>query len=119
PYYRELGLDPAMSAPPDDRAPFNDELCRLVEEFQPQVVSFHFGLPSKALLARVRKAGARIISSATTVAEACWLEAEGCDAVIAQGAEAGGHRGIFLSDDVLRDAAGQPGTFALIPQVVD
>jgi len=119
PYYRELGLDPAMSAPPDDRAPFNDELCRLVEEFRPQVVSFHFGLPSKALLARVRKAGARIISSATTVAEARWLEAEGCDAIIAQGAEAGGHRGIFLSDDVLRDAAGQPGTIALVPQVVD
>lgn len=119
PYYREFGLDPALQDVPDDRAPFNDELCRLVEAFKPPVVSFHFGLPEKSLLARVRATGARIISSATTVAEARWLEAQGCDAIIAQGAEAGGHRGIFLSDDVLRDAGSQAGTFALVPQVAD
>jgi nitronate monooxygenase len=118
-YYREFGLDPNRSNAPDDRAPFNDALCRLVEEFRPVVVSFHFGLPAKSLLDRVRAAGARVISSATTVAEARWLEDQGCDAIIAQGAEAGGHRGIFLSDDVLGDAARQPGTFALVPQVVD
>lgn len=119
PYYRELGLDPDKPNAPDDRAPFNDALCRLVEEFRPAVVSFHFGLPGQPLLDRVRATGARIISSATTVAEARRLEDQGCDAIIAQGAEAGGHRGIFLSDDVLRDAASQPGTFALVPQVVD
>jgi nitronate monooxygenase len=119
PYYREFGIDPAGPIPTSNRAPFNDALCQLVEESKPEVVSFHFGLPAAPLLARVRKTGAKIISSATTVAEARWLEAEGCDAIIAQGNEAGGHRGIFLSDDVLRDAAGQPGTFALVPQVVD
>lgn len=119
PYYSEFGIDPAGPIPASSRAPFNDALCRMVEEFRPEVVSFHFGLPEATLLERVRKAGAKIISSATTVAEARWLEARGCDAIIAQGNEAGGHRGIFLSDDVLRDAAGQPGTFALVPQVVD
>lgn len=119
PYYRELGLDPDKVEAPDDRAPFNDELCRLVEEFKPPVVSFHFGLPAPDLLARVRATGAKIISSATTAAEARWLEQQGCAAIIAQGAEAGGHRGIFLSDDVLRDAGNQPGTFALVPQVAD
>jgi nitronate monooxygenase len=119
PYFRELALDPDLVEAPDDRAPFNDELCRLVEEFKPSVVSFHFGLPAPDLLARVRATGAKIISSATTAAEARWLEQQGCDAIIAQGAEAGGHRGIFLSDDVLRDAGNQPGTFALVPQVVD
>lgn len=119
PYYRELGLDPAIQDAPDDRAPFNDALCRLVEEFRPPIVSFHFGLPARELLARVRATGAKVISSATTAAEARWLEAQGCDAIIAQGAEAGGHRGIFLSEDVLRDASAQAGTFALVPQVVD
>jgi nitronate monooxygenase len=60
-----------------------------------------------------------VIASATTVKEARWLEAEGCDAVIAMGFEAGGHRGIFLSDDPAGDMARQVGTFALVPQVVD
>src|SRR5437870_9701829 len=77
--------------------------------------SFHFGLPPKQLLDRVRATGTRIISSATTVEEAQWLEAEGCDAVIAQGLEAGGHRGMFLATD----PSSQIGTFALVPQVVD
>jgi nitronate monooxygenase len=76
-------------------------------------VSFHFGLPSPALLARVRAWGAKVISSATTVAEASWLEAQGVDAVIAQGLEAGGHRGMFLSSDL--DT--QMGTFALVSQI--
>ena len=97
------------------RAPFNDQTCALVEEFRPRVVSFHFGLPERRLFERVKKAGAVVIASATTVAEARWLEERGVDAVIAQGAEAGGHRGIFLSDDV----SSQPGTFALVPQIVD
>ena len=112
-YRSELGVD--RPTVPGGRAPFNEEMCALVEEFRPRVVSFHFGLPEKALLDRVKRAGSRVIASATTVEEARWLEAHGVDAVIAQGAEAGGHRGMFLSEDI----ASQPGTFALAPQVVD
>ncbi len=119
PYYREFGLDPAIPTPISNRAPFDEAMCRLVEEFRPEIVSFHFGLPAVALVSRVRATGAKIISSATTVDEALWLEAAGCDAIIAQGHEAGGHRGIFLSNDVLRDVGSQAGTFALVPQVVD
>src|SRR5215831_17424852 len=96
-------------------APFDDRMCDLVLEFQPEVVSFHFGLPDKNLLARVRRTGAKIISSATSVDEARWLEDQGCDAIVAQGYEAGGHRGMFLTSDV----STQIGTMALVPQVVD
>ena len=115
PAYDALGVAPPSEAGGPGRAPFDDALCRIVEAHKPPVVSFHFGLPEEALLRRVRATGAKIISSATTVAEAQWLEARGVDAIIAQGAEAGGHRGIFLSDDI----AAQPGTFTLVPQVVD
>lgn len=115
PYFIELGLDLDAPLPSSNRTPFDDELCALVEEFRPEIVSFHFGLPEPTLLDRVRKTGARIMSSATTVAEARWLEDHGCDAIIAQGSEAGGHRGMFLSEDI----ATQIGTFALVPQVVD
>src|SRR5204862_6161723 len=97
------------------RLPFGDEAADAVAELKPAVVSFHFGLPSEALLARVRNCGAKILSSATTVGEARWLEAHGVDAIIAQGIEAGGHRGSFLSEDLTL----QPGTFALVPQIVD
>ena len=119
PHYVGLGLDPTGPYPGAGRAPFNDDYCAILEAFKPTVVSFHFGLPDAALLQRVKAWGATILSSATTVAEARWLEAHGCDAIIAQGAEAGGHRGIFLTDDVMADAARQPGTMALVPQVVD
>ncbi|GAA4110754.1 NAD(P)H-dependent flavin oxidoreductase [Aminobacter aganoensis] len=115
PFYLELGLDPAAPAPRSARAPFDEQFCGIVEEFRPEVVSFHFGLPDSALLDRVKATGAKVLSSATTADEAVWLEQHGCDAIIAQGAEAGGHRGIFLTDDL----ANQPGTFALVPQVVD
>jgi nitronate monooxygenase len=115
PYYRELGLDPNAPIPETNRVPFDDAFCAVVEEVRPEVVSFHFGLPAPALLARVRATSARIISSATTVAEARWLEERGVDAVIAMGLEAGGHRGNFLSDDI----GLQMGTFALVPQIVD
>jgi len=115
PYYRELGLDPEAPIPETNRVPFDDAFCAVVEEVRPEVVSFHFGLPAPALLQRVRATGARIISSATTVAEARWLEERGVDAIIAMGLEAGGHRGNFLSDDM----GGQVGTFALVPQIVD
>jgi nitronate monooxygenase len=115
PYYVELGLDPAAVPAAGGRTPFDENFCTLVEEFRPQVVSFHFGLPENNLLDRVKASGAKIIASATTVAEARWLEARGCDAVIAMGLEAGGHRGTFLSEDISR----QVGLFALLPQVVD
>ena len=90
-------------------------MCQVVEELRPAVVSFHFGLPDDALLERVRRAGAMVLSSATTVEEARWLDARGVDAIIAQGVEAGGHRGMFLTDDI----GAQPGLYALLPQVVD
>jgi nitronate monooxygenase len=115
PYYGEFGLDPAAPVNVANRAPFDGAVCEVVEELKPEIVSFHFGLPEKGLLARVRAAGCKVISSATTVREAIWLEENGVDAIIAQGAEAGGHRGMFLTDDI----AEQPGTFALVPQVVD
>jgi nitronate monooxygenase len=86
----------------------------VVEPFAPPVVSFHFGLPAPDLLARVKGWGSLVMSSATTVDEARWLQDHGADAVIAQGLEAGGHRGLFLSDDL----STQLGTFALLPQVV-
>jgi nitronate monooxygenase len=115
PYYTELGLDSDAKARAVNRAPFDAAMCELVEETKPEVVSFHFGLPEAALLARVKAAGCLVISSATTVAEARWLADKGCDAIIAQGVEAGGHRGMFLSDDI----STQVGTMALVPQVVD
>ncbi len=114
-YYTELGLDASASAPAVNRAPFDEAMCEIVEEHKPEVVSFHFGLPEQALLSRVKACGCLVLSSATTVEEARWLEDHGCDAIIAQGYEAGGHRGMFLTDDI----ATQPGAFALVPQVVD
>jgi nitronate monooxygenase len=114
-YYRELGLDPAAPTPTAGRAPFDEAACEIVEEFRPEVVSFHFGLPESRLLDRVRATGTKVLGSATTVAEARRLADEGCDAVIAQGFEAGGHRGMFLTEDT----STQVGTFALVPQVVD
>ena len=115
PYYRELGVDPTSITSGPGRLPFNDEAATLVEEFRPAVVSFHFGLPQPDLLERVRRSGAKILSSATTLDEALLLQERGVDAVIAQGLEAGGHRGHFLDFDLSR----QLGTFALLPQLID
>ena len=114
PYYREYGIDPAAIPAGPGRAPFSAEMAEVLAEFKPKVVSFHFGLPSAELLQKVRATGAKILSSATTVEEARWLESRGVDAIIAQGEEAGGHRGLFMSDDLTT----QLGTFALVPQVV-
>ncbi len=94
PYFAAEAVSPG--APPPLRRPFDDALCAVVEEVRPTVASFHFGLPDAALLARVRAAGVRVLASATTVAEAHWLAAQDCDAIILQGAEAGGHAGWFL-----------------------
>lgn len=114
PYYREFGLDLNATPTGPARAPFNPEAAEILAEFKPAVVSFHFGLPSPDLLARIRSWGAKILSSATTIEEARWLESHGADAIIAQGLEAGGHRGIFLSEDLTK----QVGTLALLPQIL-
>ena len=114
PFYDEAGIDPASVPAGAGRVPFSHAVADLVEPFAPPVVSFHFGLPAPDLLARVKAWGSRVLSSATTVDEALWLEAHGVDAVIAQGLEAGGHRGMFLTEAL----GSQLGTFALLPQVV-
>jgi nitronate monooxygenase len=114
PYYAELGVDIDSVPSSLGRAPFSHEAVAVLSEFRPPVVSFQFGLPSADLLQRVRTWGAKVLSSATTVDEARWLEQHGADAIIAQGLEAGGHRGMFLSDDLTT----QMGTFALVPQIV-
>jgi nitronate monooxygenase len=114
PYYAELGLDIASVPASAGRQPFTSAIADVIAPFRPAVMSFHFGLPDEALLARVRSWGSVVLASATSVEEGRWLEARGVDAVIAQGYEAGGHRGHFL-DDALDGALG---TFALVPQLV-
>jgi nitronate monooxygenase len=114
PYFKEYGIDADSIPAVPGRTAFSSESADVLSEFKPAVVSFHFGLPSAELLARARAWGSKILSSATTVEEALWLEAHGVNAVIAQGMEAGGHRGIFLSDDL----SSQAGTIALLPQIV-
>jgi len=142
PFYAEAGLDIAAVPAGAGRVPFSHAVADLVEPFRPPIVSFHFGLPAPDLLARVKGWGSVLLSSATTVEEAIWLEAQGVDAVIAQGVEAGGHRGMFLSphapplrgwlppggadpawggpapDHLTDDLTTQVGTFALLPQIV-
>ena len=115
PYYVEFGIDPAAPVPSSNRTPFDAAFCAAIEELTPEIVSFHFGLPDAVLVKRVKAAGCIVMSSATTAKEARWLEDHGCDVVIAQGAEAGGHRGMFLTDSLET----QVGSFALVPQVVD
>jgi nitronate monooxygenase len=113
PYYDEFGIEPEGPGPL--RLPFGEAACAAVEELRPQAVSFHYGLPPKPLLDRVKATGAIVMSSATTVAEARWLDQRGVDAIIAQGFEAGGHSGRFLGSD----PAEAIGLFSLLPQIVD
>ena len=115
PYFSEYGIAADQILPAPARNPFDAEVAELVAEFRPPVVSFHFGLPTPELLARVKGWGAVVLSSATTVEEAVWLEQHGADAVIAQGLEAGGHRGNFLDGDLTT----QVGTVALVPRIVE
>lgn len=115
PYYAELGAEMPKVPLTAPIVPFTEATCAVVEKLRPEVVSFHFGLPDTALVARVKQAGCKIISSATTLREARFLAENGADAIIAQGAEAGGHRGMFLETDVVT----QIGTFALVQQIVD
>jgi nitronate monooxygenase len=114
PYYAEFGIDPATVPAGPGRAAFDRAAAELLAAFRPPVVSFHFGLPEPELVAQVKAWGTKVMASATTVEEARWLEAHGADIVIAQGLEAGGHRGMFLSADV----SSQLGTLALVPQIV-
>jgi nitronate monooxygenase len=114
PYYKEFSIEADNIPTGPGRMPFDAETAEALSEFKPAVVSFHFGLPSPDLLARVKSWGTKVLSSATTVEEARWLEAQGVDAIIAQGLEAGGHRGMFLSEDITT----QVGSFALLPQIV-
>ena len=118
PYYAEAGIDPSTIAPGAGRMPFSEAALQAVAPFAPPVVSFHFGLPSPQLLAGVKRLGAFVLASATTVEEGLWLEAHGADAVIAQGLEAGGHRGHFLDTEPATALTRQMGTFALVPQLV-
>ncbi|HVU03042.1 MAG TPA: nitronate monooxygenase [Polyangiaceae bacterium] len=115
PFYRELGLPEDAESKAPARAPFDESMLAVVEETRPNVVSFHFGLPEPRLLEGVKRAGAVVLGCATTRSEALWLEERGVDAIIAQGVEAGGHRGTFLPGSI----SSQPGTFALVPEVVD
>ena len=113
-FYQELGIDSSAIAPGVGRASFSQQAAEVLAELKPDVVSFHFGLPEPELLAFTKRYGAKILASATTVAEALWLEARGVDAIIAQGIEAGGHRGNFLSDELTQQMC----TFTLVPQIV-
>ena len=113
-YYRQYGVDEKKLTAGAVRQPFTESHLHLLSELAPSVVSFHFGLPEEKLLDQVKALGAKILASATTVQEALWLEKHGVDAIIAQGSEAGGHRGMFLSADL----ATQMGTFSLVPQIV-
>ncbi|MCL1075897.1 NAD(P)H-dependent flavin oxidoreductase [Shewanella dokdonensis] len=111
PYYQELSATPVDTVV--ERRPFDAAMAAAIAPLRPEVVSFHFGLPEPSLLQQVKSWGSKVIASATTVAEGVWLQAQGVDAVIAQGLEAGGHRGHFLTDELSL----QSGTFALLPQL--
>ena len=114
PYFAEHGIDPSAIQSGPQRLPFNEAAADVLEEFKPPVVSFHFGLPSDALVKRVKSWGSKILSSATTRDEAKYLEAHGADAIIAQGSDAGGHRGMVLTTDLET----QLPTRLLVPQIV-
>lgn len=118
-YFDEFGLADALPQIRATRFPFDDQLCDLMVELRPAVVSFHYGLPLEAHLQALKNAGCFVQSTATTVEEAVWLQERGAQAIIAQGAEAGGHRGVFLHQDTKQQIHSQIGTLALVPQVVD
>jgi nitronate monooxygenase len=115
PYFAEFGIEAGSIPDGVSRQSFSHEHADILDVIRPEVVSFHFGLPEKSLLQRVKSLGAVVLSSATTVKEAQWLESHGADGIIAQGLEAGGHRGMFLTDDI----TSQMGTFSLLPQILN
>ena len=98
-FYDELSLAPDYATGSLPNA-LNTAMVDVVCAIKPAVVSFHFGLPASHLMGRLHETGAKIIATATTVAEAVFLEKNGCDAVIAQSQDAGGHQGMFLQTDI-------------------
>ena len=112
--YQAHGIDPQSVGSGPGRSPFSEESLTLMGQIKPAVVSFHFGLPKAEWVQQLKAWGLQIWSSATTVQEAQWLEQHGADAIIAQGLEAGGHRGMFLTEDL----STQVGTLSLLPQMV-
>lgn len=115
PQYAAAGVAPPSDMPRPTLHPFGDEHLTVLLAHPPAIVSFHFGLPDQEAVEALKQNGSKILCSATTVAEARWLADRGVDAIIAQGWEAGGHRGVF--QDVANDA--QVGLFALLPQIAD
>lgn len=115
PYYRERGLTMPEGPSPPNGPSFDAGKLSLLLALSPRVASFHFGLPEAGMVDRLKTAGIVVISTATTVAEAQALAAGGMDAVIAQGWEAGGHRGAHMPPG-LGDGVG---TLALVPQIAD
>ena len=115
PWYSALGLGAPPETLPDLPPAFGNDQLSVLLDVRPAVVSFHFGVPDAAAITALKAAGIVLISSATTVAEARALEASGMDAVIAQGLEAGGHRG---SHQPMHPGHGV-GSLALVPQIAD
>lgn len=115
PFFEQYNLDHNDMGAGFSREPFNNDIADVIEPFKPPVLSFHFGLPTPVLVERIKGWGGLVIASATTVNEALYLEENGADAIIAQGLEAGGHRGMFLSTDL----STQLGTLSLLPQIVE
>jgi nitronate monooxygenase len=112
PLYRELGLD-SLPTPVRPGPGFDEGRFELLLELDPDLVSFHFGLPSSEVVERLAAKGTTVATTATNISEARAAESAGADVVIAQGAEAGGHRGTL-------DPESEPiGTLALVPQVAD
>jgi len=98
PYYESFSIKP-LNEISGLRVPFDANLADAIEPHKPPILSFHFGLPSAELVTRIKSWGTVVISSATTKEEGVWLEENGADIVIAQGYEAGGHRGMFMTSD--------------------
>ena len=115
PFYNELGITDIPTRGKDPYGTFTEEKLNLMLDLRPKVVSFHFGLPADGMVQTLQEAGIIIMCSATTVEEAVWLDEAGVDVIIAQGWEAGGHRGTFC---VSHEDFGV-GTLALVPQMVD
>ncbi|AMG31700.1 nitronate monooxygenase [Grimontia hollisae] len=115
PFFTRYGIDENTLDNRASRLPFSHEIADVIAPYAPPIISFHFGLPEPSLLDRVKGWGTKVFSSATTVEEAVWLEQHGCDAVIVQGVEAGGHRGMFLTESL----DSQRPTFDLLQDVVD
>jgi nitronate monooxygenase len=107
PYYREWHLDPPAEIGAL-RRPFDEQIAEAIAAYKPPVLSFHFGLPEPSLVDAIKSWGGIILSSATTLDEGQWLQDNGADAVIAQGVEAGGHRAMFLTQDIATQSAMQP-----------